>query len=51
MAVTVGELIVQLQTLEAAHGSDQIVVTDNEASVIAAEYNEDGSPAIVIVTD
>lgn len=50
-AITVQELIRELQQVEAEFGSDQIVITDNEASVIGAEYNtENGAPAVVIVT-
>jgi len=51
MAITIGELIRELQEVASTHGPDQIVITDNEASVIGAEYNtENGAPAVVIVT-
>jgi hypothetical protein len=52
MAITVEALIRELQEVASTHGGDQIVITDNEASVIGAEYNtENGAPAVVIVTE
>lgn len=52
MAITVEALIRELQQVSDTFGPDQIVITDNEASVIGAEYNtENGAPAVVIVTE
>jgi hypothetical protein len=52
MAVTVGELIKELQDIEAENGPDLLVITDNETAIAGAEYNTDGgSPAVVIVTE
>lgn len=52
MAITVSALIAELQAVQSEHGPDQVVITDNEASVIGAEYNtENGAPAVVIVTE
>jgi hypothetical protein len=52
MAISVGELISQLQDIEAENGSDLFVITDNEVAIAGAEYNTDGgSPAVVIVTE
>jgi hypothetical protein len=52
MALTLGEVIKQLQDIEAENGPDLVVITDEEVAVAGAEYNIDGgSPAVVIVTE
>lgn len=50
MAITVSELIKELQTIQAEHDGDLVVVTDSEEAVEAVEYNDtDGAPAAIIV--
>jgi hypothetical protein len=52
MAVTVGELIRELQEIADENGPELVVITDQDVAVAGAEYNVDGGdPACVIVTE
>lgn len=50
--INLGDLIDKLQAIKAIHGGDLPVVTDSEASVVDAEYNDtEGQPAAVLAID